>query len=108
MLRDSTCETMELGLLLGVAPQRVRTQVDLISSIIEPIDRVSIFAELHLVEVGSCLQPSEDFSARQQRAKINDTLVPVGPYNLEHAVNDGVDRHHSWKHFVQSILPISS
>src|SRR5205085_10181097 len=40
--------------------------------------------------------------------KINNALVAISPDDLEHAMYDRVDRYHSRKHFVQSILPISS
>ena len=40
-----------LGLPLGITPERIRTQIDGVFLIIQPIDRMPIFTKLRLVEI---------------------------------------------------------
>src|SRR5438477_9797040 len=99
---------MQFGLPLCVTSERVRTQIDFVSFVVDPVDKVSVLAELYVLKIRRRLKPCEYPPACQQRAKIDHAFVAIRPHNLQNALNDTADGLDSRKHFVQSILPSSS
>jgi len=58
---------MKLGLLFGIAPQRVRTKIYFLTFAVRPKDMVSIFLELDFFKVPWLLKPSENSSPCDER-----------------------------------------
>jgi hypothetical protein len=99
---------MQFGLPLSVTPEGVRTQIDFVTLVINPVDRVAVFTKIHFLEVRPSLEMSKNFSLREERPKINNAFIAIIPDDFENAMDDWTDGNHSWKRFAQSILPISS
>jgi hypothetical protein len=69
---------------------------------------MAVLTEIHFLEIRPSLKVGKYLSLRQERTKIHNPFIPVIPDDLEHALDNWGDGDHARKHFVQSILPISS
>src|SRR4051812_1744340 len=79
---------MERGLLLCTQAERIRSKIDLLSALICPKDRMTVFANADLLEVFGILQVCKNLSTCNHGPKIDNPGVLVVPLHLEHTGED--------------------
>ena len=74
----------EAGLTLGALPQGVRSEIDLVSLIIQPEDLVTVILEFYLVKAsGSGAEEFEHFSLGEQRPLVSRSEPAAGPVSVD-------------------------
>jgi hypothetical protein len=91
-------------LLLGITPEAISTEVDLLSLVIDPIDMVAVFFEPNFREVLRFLEPFEDSPSRDDRPEIDNPLVPVSEHEFQYAVYHEFCGHNPGQ-FLHLIIP---
>jgi hypothetical protein len=91
----STCEVKETGLTLGALPQGVRSEIDLISLIVEPEYFVAVILKLEIVKTGGIgAEEFKHLTLCEQWPQIHDAGKTVFPNDLDDAEDDRLRTMH--------------
>src|SRR3979490_1853693 len=92
----SACKMKETSLALGALPQGVRSDVDLVSLIVEPEDLVPVIFKLEIVKPGGInTKKFKHLTLCEQRPQIHDARKAVLPDDPDHTEYDRLCARHS-------------
>src|ERR1700722_6639566 len=93
----SACEVKEAGLTLGALTQGVRSEIDLVSLIVDPENLVTVILELQIVKAsGIDTKKFKHLALCQQWPQIDDAGKAVFPDDLDHTEYDRFRPMHSY------------
>src|SRR5436309_7056139 len=81
---------MQFRLFLGALAKRAGTKIDLLTVLVDPNERMAIFADLKIFEVLGVLQIGENLATRNHGPQVDHPDVAIVPFDLQDAVDHGL------------------
>src|SRR3954453_11132673 len=83
------------GLAFAITAQAIRTEIDLVTFIIDPSQRVPVFIDSQMLKVFRITKPFEHSAFCNQRAKVDHALIAIVEDDLQDTMDDRLREHNT-------------